>query len=235
MVLITSPRGLIMHSKLRAGTGLCLFLAAIVAHAAAFKTEALKLGDVNADLRVLQGTPLDVVSQQKITYAVTGNAAYDEFFKKAAVAYAGFAVGNRMSEEAVASLKQLAASLADSKDGKDPRSLTLDEVRAILKEKKGKRGLEPKDIEHLGKVSQSLAVAGMSLTGSVEATAALLPQMQPLVANAGKVFTLWDFPNVAKEIVATTKRLTSIKDEAQALAKNVSIMKALVMELTAAN
>lgn len=224
-----------MHSKLRVGTGVCLFLAAIVAHAAAMKTEMLKLVDINADLRVLEGTPLDVVSQQKISYAVTGNPAYDEFFKKAAVAYAGFAVGNRMSEEAVASLKQLAASWADSKDGKDPRSLTLDQVRAILKEKKGKRGLEPGDIEYLGKVSQSLAVAGMSLKGSVEATAALLPQMQPLVANAGKVFTLWDFANVAKEIVTTTKRLASIKDEAQALANNVSTMKALVTELTAAN
>jgi hypothetical protein len=62
-----------------------------------------------------------------------------------------------------------------------------------------------------------------------------LPQTQQLVANAGKVFTLWDFPGIAKEVLASTKRLAKIKDEALALAKNVTVMTALVAELMAGN
>ena len=232
-----------MHSKLRVGTGLCLFLAAIAAHAG-LKTELLNIGDVNSDLRVLQGTPLDAVNAQKITYAVTGDPAYDAFFKKAAVAYGGFAVGHRMSEEVAVNLKRLAGAWVEStkasgelksllKD-KDFRALPLERVGTILKEKKAQLGrLEQQEIECLVKAAQQLAVAGVSLTGSIEAAASLLPQTQPLVANAGKAFALWDFPGVAKEVLASTKRLMRIKDEALPLAKNVSTMAALVAELVA--
>jgi hypothetical protein len=79
-------KGTVMQSKLRVGAGLCFFLAAIAAQAGGVKTETLNIGDVHSDLRVLQGTPLDAVSTLKITYAVTGDPAYDEFFMTALVA-----------------------------------------------------------------------------------------------------------------------------------------------------
>jgi hypothetical protein len=98
-----------MRSKLRVSMGLCLFLAAIAANAAVTK-QTLNIGDVSPDLKVIQGTPLDAVSKENIQYAVTGDPAYDEFFKKAAVAYGGFAVGHRMSETVAVDLVDLAKS-----------------------------------------------------------------------------------------------------------------------------
>jgi hypothetical protein len=215
--------------------GFLLVLCGLAACAAVggSKRETLTIADVNPHLRAIEGTPLDAVKSQNITYPVTGDARYDKFFKDAAITYGGFAVAHTMSEDVHKNLKAYARDWMYNKEagkevqklGKDPDSLTDEQIGKILADKKKVLGeLAKQERDYVAAAAHNMATASVSLKGSTEAVVKLLPQAQQLMSDVNTAFKAWKSPGVTNDLQATVTQLTKVKDDAIPLAKNVTTL-----------
>jgi hypothetical protein len=196
------------------------------------KKEALTIADVNPKLSELQGTSLDAVKKQDIQYAVTGKEAYDKFFKEAAIAYGGFTVAKAMSEDVALNLKTFAQKYAQSdqaskavKEMAKDKDLSVEVATKILEEKKKELGkLDAEEREYFGKAAYNVAASTVSLKGSTEASARLLPQAQTLIADAKTAFNMVDSPGVTQELQASATKLSRVTGDAAVVTKNLTVL-----------
>jgi hypothetical protein len=225
--------------------GLCIALVALSACAqldlekygfSGPQKQTLTIADVNPDLKGLEGGKLDAVKQHGIKYAVTGDPAYDKFFKDAAIAYGGFEVARTMSADVTKNLKDYARSLTartavsakpDGTDGITP------EEEAILKAQRQK--LSAQETESFIEAAKNVGIASVCLTRSGETIGKLLPQAQKLVSDVATTFGVADAPGVSKEIHDSMLRLSAIKDDALPLAKNLTRLTVTLAGLTGRN
>lgn len=193
--------------------------------------QPLTIGDVNSTLKVVEGTPLDAVKNQNISYAVTGLPAYDEFFKKATITHGGFEVAKTMTEEANATLKKFARSHFSGKEVgsnmellKDANleSLSIQQAMVVLQACRAE--LSDAETEYLAKTAHNLGTAGVTMDASIATAPKLLAQANQLLDSAKTDFSIWQSPGIMSELQDIAGKLKHVLSDGPAIAKNILVL-----------
>ena len=160
-----------MLTRLRRSlAALVLLLTGAISTVAAQQDRLLTLSDLSPDLaHLIGGTALDFVATAKITYGVTGNSSYDDFFHNSAVSYGGFMVGRRLTNQATLNLKKYARSkvavaemhdqIAELTQGADTANWTTEQSLAVLAAAKKRDQLTAEESSYMLSMAANLAAA----------------------------------------------------------------------------
>lgn len=214
-----------------------LFLAVVgsAAGAAAQQDRLLTLQDLSPDLaRLIGGTPLDFVASARITYGVTGQSSYDEFFRNSAVSYGGFMVGQRLTDNATVNLKKFArskAAVAELQDqikeltqGADTSSWTTEQSLAVLEAAKKRDQLTDEESAYMLSTAVNLAAAVPMVEASVSSSTQLSGTAPGLIDGARSSFGMMKAPGIARNVRQSANRLTAIPTEGPKLVESMMVL-----------
>jgi hypothetical protein len=213
-----------------------LLLAAISAtNLAAQSDRLLTLQDLSPDLaRLIGGTPLDFVAQAKITYGVTGQSNYDEFFHNSAVSYGGFMVGRRLTNNATNNLKKYARSkvaVAEMQDqikeltqGADTSQWTTEQSLAVLAAAKKRDQLNAEESAYMLSTAANLAATIPVVEASISSSTQLSSTAPGLVSGARSAFGVMKSAGIARNVQQSADRLSAIPTEGPRLVESMLVL-----------
>ncbi len=204
--------------------------------ASSVQEKSLEAKDVNPQLGDLKENPIfeKVITKEKLTYLITDNPKYNSFFKEVAIVHGGFAVGNVMVDDANKHLKNYARSFISTgaikgniKEIMDAPN--LDEMTKSLKliELRKKEGeLTEDELTYFSKTVGDLAFASEGLKESKDSILKLIPQAQGLMSSVESDFSTapLDAQKVMDGLQGSMDKLKKVKDEAQPLLKNLTVL-----------
>ena len=219
---------------LRSRRVFALFLAA-ASPLAAQGERVLTLADVSSDLAHLIGnTPLDFVSRANITYGVTGKPAYDDFFRNSAIAYGGFFVGQKLSNNATNNLNKYARSkmaVAELQDeiktltqGADTAQWTTEQTFAVLEAAKKKHQLSGEEQSYMLSTAANIAATIPVVHASVEASARLAGDVSGLVDGARDAFGVMKAPGIVRNLNESGNRVKTIPTDGPRLVESLLVL-----------
>jgi hypothetical protein len=213
-------------------------LLVIVALCACSTTYRLTMTDVGYPL--LENTPLDVLSQQSISYRHLGSERFDSFFKESATLYAGFVVGRNLTMDVTKNLKsyarsrlakgQLSQNAQEFLNGRDPDSLSSEETVALLQLEKKQGAMTRDEFAYMGQAILNLGGAALPLVTEMETTGDLIKTGTDLMANMKDEFSLFGVPKfwimggAMKGTKESLKHLKEVGTEAPGLAKEIAVL-----------
>lgn len=214
---------------------LLLGLMSSVSIASAQQDRLLTLQDLSPDLaRLIGGTPLDFVASAKITYGVTGQSSYDEFFRNSAVSYGGFFVGQRLTNNATLTLKKYArskAAVAEMRDqiaeltqGADTANWTTEQSLAVLEAAKKRDQLSAEESAYMLSTAANMAAAIPMVEASVSSSTQLSSTAPGLVNGARSSFGMMKAPGIARNVRQSADRLTVIPTEGPKLVESMLVL-----------
>ena len=198
------------------------------------KDITLKIGDINSKLSSLEGTELDGVAKEEITYKHTSKSKYDDFFKNSAICYGGLVVTNTMSDDGTMNLKKFARTRAAEEAGREdldeiigdthPDSLSLAQSIAILEHDKKQGKLSKEELKYFVFMAANLILAQQSLEASVKSAPELIANGTELTKDVKSDFEAKDTPGITKGLNNSISQLNKVKDEAPAAVENLAIL-----------
>ncbi|MEP7327264.1 MAG: hypothetical protein ABI836_15035 [Gemmatimonadota bacterium] len=214
---------------------LFLLVAGAVSSAAAQQDRLLTLSDLSPDLaRLIGGTPLDFVANARITYGVTGNSSYDDFFRNSAVSYGGFMVGRRLTNQATLNLKKYARSkvaVAEMKDqiaeltqGADTASWTTEQALAVLAAAKKRDQLSAEESAYMLSMAANLAAAIPMVEASVSSSTQLTSTAPAMVSGARSSFGVLKAGSIGHNVQQSADRLATIPTEGPKLVEAMLVL-----------
>jgi hypothetical protein len=224
-----------MLSPLRRAAATILVMLAVVPGAAAQSERLLTLQDVSPELAGLLGnTPLDFVASARITYGVTGQSSYDDFFRNSAVSYGGFHVGQRLTDNATSNLKKYArskaavASLQEEitalTSGADTSQWTTEQSLAVLQAAKKKDQLTEEENSYMLATAVNLAAAIPVVEGSASSATQLTNTAPGLISGARSAFGMVKAGGVARNVRQSADRVASIPTQAPRLVESMMVL-----------
>lgn len=195
----------------------------------------LTMSDLSGDLaRLIGGTPLDFVAAARITYGVTGQSSYDDFFRNSAVSYGGFMVGRRLTDNATMNLKRYARSkaavaelhdqIAELTSGADTANWTTEQSLAVLNAAKKKNQLSAEESAYMLATAANLAATIPVVEASVSSSTQLSSTAPGLVSGARSSFGMMKAPGIASNVRRSADRLSAIPTEGPKLVEAMLVL-----------
>jgi hypothetical protein len=212
-----------------------LLLAATSGALSAQSERLLTMADLSSDLaRLVGGTPLDFVASARITYGVTGQSSYDEFFRSSAVSYGGFMVGRRLTDNATMNLKKYARSkaavaelhdqIAELTSGADTANWTTEQSLAVLNAAKKKNQLSSEESAYMLATAANLVATIPVVEASVSSSTQLTSTAPGLVSGARGTFGMMKAPGIARNERRSADRLSAIPTEGPKLVESMLVL-----------
>ncbi len=195
----------------------------------------LTLRDVSPDLaRLIGGTDLDFVEQAEIEYGVTGKTQYDRFYRESAIAYGGFVVGNRMTEDATMNLKRYARSKAavaeleseiqEITENAPPEEWTTEQSFAVLRAAEAKDQLSGEERQYMIATAANIAATLPVVEAAISSSAELVDQAPDLVSDARSAFGLRGAGGAARNVRRSADRIKDIPSQGVALVEALTVL-----------
>lgn len=195
----------------------------------------LTMRDVSPDLaRLIGNTPLDFVAAARITYGVTGQSSYDEFFHNSAVSYGGFYVGQQLTDNATLNLKKYArskAAVAEMRDeiaaltqGADTSQWTTEQSLAVLQAARKRDQLSTEEKTYLLATGVNLAAAIPVVEASTSSATQLTSTAPGLISGARSSFGMLKAAGVARNVRQSADRVASIPTAAPRLVESMTVL-----------
>jgi hypothetical protein len=220
----------------RRSTVSILLLTLLVPRAAHGQSEhLLTMADVSPDLAHLIGnTPLDFVASARITYGVTGQSSYDEFFRNSAVSYGGFYVGQQLTDNATINLKKYARSkaavaelreeIATLTQGADTSQWTTEQSLAVLEAARKRDQLTGEEQSFMLATAVNLAAAIPMVEGSASSATQLTNTAPGLVSGARSSFGMLKAAGIARNVRQSADRVAQIPTQAPRLIEAMTVL-----------
>lgn len=195
----------------------------------------LTLWDLDRQLAELAGnSPMDYMVTSGIGYGITGQSSYNQFFRRAAVAYGGFYYGNRLVTEATDQLKRFArskaavASLHDEvvalTQEADTTEWTTEQSLAVLKAAKKRDELSSDEQLYFLVMSALLAATVPVVRASVQAAPELLTTGRDLTRRIPNNFDIFEAPQMGFSVNRSIKQLAAIPGEGSSLLESLVVL-----------
>jgi len=224
-----------MSTRLRRSLAVSLLLVTGLTARVAAQDRLLTLTDLSPDLaHLIGGTPLDFVATARITYGVTGNSSYDDFFRNSAVSYGGFMVGRRLTNQATLNLKKYARSkmavaemhdqIAELTQGADTANWTTEQSLAVLAAAKKKNQLSAEESAYMLSMAANMAAAIPMVEASVSSSTQLAGTASGLVSGARSAFGVMKAAGISRNVQQSADRIATIPTEGPKLVEAMLVL-----------
>ncbi|MEO8201368.1 MAG: hypothetical protein ABI679_12655 [Gemmatimonadota bacterium] len=219
----------------RTTSGAFLLALFMVTASQAQSERLLTMQDVSPELAHLVGnTPLDFVASARITYGVTGQSSYDDFFRNSAVSYGGFYVGQQLTDNATLNLKKYArskAAVAELRDeiaaltsGADTAQWTTEQSLAVLQAARKRDQLSSEEKAYMLSTAVNLAAAIPMVEASASSATQLTGTAPALVSGARSSFGMLKAAGIARNVRQSTDRVAGIPAQAPRLVESMTVL-----------
>ncbi|MEO8296022.1 MAG: hypothetical protein ABI613_10955, partial [Gemmatimonadota bacterium] len=178
--------------------------------------------------------PLDFVASARITYGVTGQSSYDEFFRNSAVSYGGFYVGQQLTDNATINLKKYARSkaavaemheeIATLTEGADTAQWTTAQSLAVLEAARKRDQLSAEEQSYMLATAINLAAAIPVVEGSARSATELTSTAPGLVSGARSSFGMLKAAGIARNVRQSADRVSLIPTQAPRLVESMAVL-----------
>lgn len=197
--------------------------------------QKLTLWDLDRQLAELAtNSPMDYMATAGIGYGITGQSSYDQFFRRAAVAYGGFYYGNRLVTEATDQLKRFARSKAAVASlheevvaltqEADSTEWTTEQSLAVLKAAKKRDELSTDEKLYFLAMSALLAATVPVVRASVQAAPELLSTGRDLTRRIPDNFDIFEAPQMGFSVNRSIRQLSAIPGEGSSLLESLVVL-----------
>ncbi len=197
--------------------------------------QKLTLWDLDRQLAELAtNSPMDYMATAGIGYGITGQSSYDQFFRRAAVAYGGFYYGNRLVTEATDQLKRFARSKAAVASlheevvaltqEADSTEWTTEQSLAVLKAAKKRDELSTDEKLYFLAMSALLAATVPVVRASVQAAPELLSTGRDLTRRIPDNFDIFEAPQMGFTVNRSIRQLSAIPGEGSSLLESLVVL-----------
>ena len=195
----------------------------------------LTLSDISSDLgRLIGGTPLDFVARARITYGFTGKSNYDDFFRNSAIAYGGYFIGQKLSDNATSNLKryargklavaELQSEIHEITQGADTTEWTTEQSFAVLEAARKKDQLSAEEQQYMLATAANIAATIPVVSASVESSTRLTGDAPGLVNGARDAFGMMKAPGIARNVHQSGDRVKAIPTEGPKLVESLTVL-----------
>lgn len=197
--------------------------------------QKLTLWDLDRQLAELAGnTPMDFMATAGIGYGITGQSSYDQFFRRAAVAYGGFYYGDRLVTEATDQLKRFArskaavASLQEEvvalTQEADSTEWTTEQSLAVLQAARKRDELSTDEKLYFLAMSALLAATVPVVRAAVQAAPDLVSTGRNLTRRIPNDFDIFEAPQMVFSVNRSMKQLSAIPGAGSSLVESLVVL-----------